>query len=189
MEANEKKERKDRVEFSEEQQTHVDALIGRKFAELKKENSELTDKLDKAIKEGTGGQKEDLSAQTKKVVEERRSLKILTALTKHQIVDTDAAAKLLDDLTYLDNEGNAVGLDKNGNAQLDESGKPMQYDDYVIEYLKNHPFLVKGSPHVGGGSQGARGIRGSATSISRSQFATMSPTQKMKYVNEGGLVN
>lgn len=72
-----------------------------------------------------------------------------------------------------------------------EDGKPtvLTIDDLKKEFVKSGRFnaLIDATKATGGGASGNKGGR-AASEVSRAEFDAMNPTQKVKFIKEGGKV-
>lgn len=171
-------DQKSKVEFSPEQQAHIDALIGKKYAEAhtKAEGkwNEKVSTLEKQLNElqgkGEGKEKkdkgEDLTAlkdrlaameeREKKSQERERRAEILTIAAELNAVSGNQVAMLVTPHLRETENGKLAVVNAEGQVRYNSNGQPMTVKEFVGEFLNGNPHLVKASGATGAGSQGAR---------------------------------
>ena len=164
-----------KVEFSPEQQAHIDTLFNKRFAEVnskaeakyKGEMDTLKSQLaESQTKKGDG--KEGIDVEAMKVEleaakadrefarEEWVNNSLLTALSKHPVVDSGELVRLLRGNIKMDDKRNISVVNDNGEVKYNAQGGLMSVDEFVGAWLTTKPHHLRAAGSIGAGSQGAR---------------------------------
>lgn len=158
----------------------IDEVFGKRTERLKAEHQKLFDaekaRADKA---------------------EAYANKFKQSVVKGQIAQAFSAAQGLseatDDITALalskfslDENGNAVAIDANGDVIIGKDGKnPLTPKEWIEDIRESKPYFFP-KPNGAGGQGGNNS--GSKNTIKRSEFDAMNPTEKANYIRKGGNV-
>lgn len=158
----------------------IDEVFGKRTERLKAEHQKLFDaeksRADKA---------------------EAYANKFKQSVVRGQIAQAFSAAQGLseatDDITALalsqfslDENGNAVAIDANGDVIIGKDGKtPLTPKEWVESIRESKPYFFP-KPNGAGGQGGNNS--GSKNTIKRSEFDAMNPTEKANYIRKGGNV-
>ncbi len=165
-----------KVEFTPEQQAHVDSIINKKFAdvhtkaeakaqgaidELKAEIETLKVSKEPGKKENKGN--EDLTALTEKIaVLEADKIKgfqvssesnIIAAASDLKAVDARQVYELVRSSILIADDGTRTVVNSEKKPRITEGGQPMTEKELVAEFLTNNQHHVQASGKVGSGSQ------------------------------------
>lgn len=165
-----------KVEFSKEQQDHIDGMFNKKFAEVHtKAEAKAQTEIDglkaeietlKATKKPDEKQKtgnEDLTALQDKIAvleaDKTKGFQIksesniiaeasgLKAINAHQVYD------LIKSQINIDTDGKRTVVNSEGQPRISEGGQPMTEKELVVEFLTANQHHVQASGKVGSGSQ------------------------------------
>lgn len=185
------------MNFSEEQQAHVDSLIKKKYAEAHvKAEAKAAEQL------STAEARHVEETQTLKVELERLKAsqgesnnRLKSALLKAEIAQTravriDQVMKLLDGDFTLGVDGALKVVDEKGVTRLDASGAPLSVKSYLEGFLEDNPHLRRASGTAGAGSTSAMFNPFSATAgaMQRRDFDGLSTQAKLNFIQSGGSI-
>ena len=175
------------MDFTEEQQAHIDSLIKKKYAEAK------AAEIIAAAEAKHAGEIHTLRAELEKIKgrEGESNERVRRALLKVEIAQTnainvDTVLKLTSDYVKTGEDGDLKVTDDSGNLHLDEAGRPVSVKSFLEGFLKDNPYLAKASGHAGAGSFGARNDMGAAKTMRRTEFNNLTASQQNNYIQSGG---
>ena len=149
----EKRLKREQSKYSE---VNVDEYKEMKAAKDKAENDRLMkrNEFDKILQK----QKEKYDSETQSLRQKLESIQLDGALTnaavQHKAVNPQHVTNLLRQNVRLDEEGNVLVLDGEGQVRYNqETAKPYSIDDLVTEFVGSNPYFRSASPS-GTGSQG-----------------------------------
>lgn len=87
--------------------------------------------------------------------EEKKRSAILSAVSKHNVVDADAASRLIWNDIRVDDNGTLTVQGDSGQPRISKSGQPMTVDEFIGEWLSGKPYLLRSAGSQGAGSHGA----------------------------------
>ena len=125
-----------------------------------KDKDKLKDMIPKAEFESLKAQLESNLANDKKSLQERiasllgdkKRGAVIDASVKHNVVDPKVVAKLVEDFIDFDDDGEMFVRKDDGKPRYGSSGDYMTVSEFLGEYLKDKPVLVKSAAGGGGGS-------------------------------------
>lgn len=183
------------MNFTDEQQAHVDGLIKKKYAEAHaKAEAKAAEQL-AAAEAKHAGEVQTLKAENESLKAERgqQNERIRTALLKSEIAQTSAVnvnqvMKLIGDSVITGDDGELKVVDEKGLISLDEAGRPLSVKTYLEGFLKDNPHLVKAAPSTGSGSMGSTFFSTGAAgrTMNRAEFDRMDSARKTNYLQSGG---
>lgn len=135
-----------KVVFLPEQQAKVQELIDDAFKRA----------YAKALR--TRGASDDVERLKKEVdglKQEKKSAVLLRSLSKHNVVDAEEVCELLKERVRLDEDGLKV-VNETGGVRINNSGHPMNLDEFVGQWLGERPHHLRSGAGAGAGSAGVR---------------------------------
>jgi len=182
------------MDFTTDQQAHIDKLISKKYAE--------------AMTKAEGKAAEQLSAAEAKHAEETLTLRaeveklqatqggnttrLRQALIKAEIAQLNAVnvtqvMKLINENIIIGEDGELEVMDDAGNAKFDDEGKPYRVTEFIKEFLDDNPHLVNARPSRGAGSMGnTSSFTGGGKVKKRAEFNKMDGVEKSDFIRSGG---
>ena len=172
-----------KIEFTEEQQTHIDKLISTKFVDVNAKFAEAHTKAEaesqveidalktelEALKTGKKTTKsleegnEDLTALTEKIaVLEADKIKgfqvssesnIIAAASDLKAVDARQVYALVRSSILIADDGTRTVVNSDKKPRITEGGQPMTEKELVAEFLTNNQHHVQASGKTGSGSK------------------------------------
>ncbi|MBI5827120.1 MAG: hypothetical protein HZB22_05290 [Deltaproteobacteria bacterium] len=136
-----------KVVFTPEQQEKVQALIDeaykRAFSKAQKYRSSSEDV-------------ERLKTEVDKLRQDKKMAYLLRSISRHNVVDAEEVADLLNDRVRMDDDGGLSVAGDSGSGVIDGSGLPISVDEYVSRWLGERPHHLRTAAGAGAGSSGAR---------------------------------
>ena len=173
------------MDFTPEQQAHIDSLIKKKYAEAHaKAEAKAAEELN-TLK----GQLDKLQAAQGESNDRLRSALLKAEVSQTNAVKPDQLMKLLAGDFKLGDDGALTVIDEKGIARLDASGKPLSVKSYLEAFLKDNPHLRRSSGMTGSGSTSAtfNPFSGPAgVTMRRRDFDNLSAQAKSNFIQSGG---
>ncbi len=182
------------MEFTLEQQAHIDALIKKKYAEAyskaEQKGAETIAVIEAKYTEELNTLKgQVVSLQTAQGASNERVRQALLKAEVSQLnaVKAEQVMKLVNESVIIGEDGTLAVVDAEGKARFTAEGKPYQVKDFVSEFLDANPHLKQASPSRGAGSWVENGpLGGGGKTMRRGAFDNMAPTQKSNFIQSGG---
>lgn len=183
------------MNFTDEQQAHVDGLIKKKYAEAHaKAEAKAAEQLT-AAEAKHAGEVQTLKAENESLKAERgqQNERIRTALLKAEIAQTSAVnvsqvMKLIGDSVITGDDGELKVVDEKGLISLDEAGRPLSVKTYLEGFLKDNPHLARTAGLPGAGSMSSTSFHGAgaAKTMRRAEFNELDATRKKTFIKSDG---
>lgn len=136
-----------RVVFNPEQQAKVQDLIDEAYRKA----------YSKAMKARSGNDEvERLKGEVTRLKGDKMMAELYRSISRHNVVDAEEVAKLLNDRVRMDEDGNLRVVNSSGNIRINPAGQPVSLDEYLDEWLASRPHHLRSSGGPGAGSHGAR---------------------------------
>lgn len=183
------------MEFTEQQQNHIDTLIKKKYNEAyTKAKTEATDTIaaselkyneELTTLKGKVETLQNLSGETTKRL---RGALLKAEVAQLQVVDVNQVMKLLDENIITDDQNNLVVVDEAGNRRFTTEGTPLSAKFFIEEFLATNPHLKLASRSTGAGSFGNRSFTdtGSHRTMKRAEFDILPDSKKTAFIHSGG---
>ncbi len=184
------------MEFTPEQQAHIDKLISKKYAEAM---SKAETKAAETIAATEAKYMDELNTlkgqvDSLKAAQGESNERIRRALLKAEVapagaVNVEQVMKLINESVIIGEDGELAVVDAEGKAKFTAEGKPYEVKAFVSEYLDANPHLKQATRSTGAGSMSASFFSsgmGATKTIKRGEFDSMSPAQKSNYLHGGG---
>lgn len=120
--------------------------------------------------------------------EDKKRASILSAVSRHNVVDADEVSRLIWNDIRVDEQGTLTVQGESGQPRISKSGVPMTVGEFIGEWLTSRPHHVKGSASQGAGSAGAGFHGGAGKNIDLSvpgTFSKLTREEKAKVLAEG----
>jgi len=148
----------------------------------------LKDKIGEMNKSYTGQLDEANKKFTSKMIENE----IAKIGLSSNVVNSRALGTVVDSLkngASINESGVIVYLDKNGATQLGTTGQPKTVADQMASFQgdADNAYLFKATSSGGGGPSQSQGGGGKA--MDRKDFDNLNPSQKAKFMSDGGTLN
>jgi len=152
------------AEYESKSESMVNAEVEKRLKEVKQSQNK-SDKqtgfdqeaLDSLLADRDAKHSEELAKLTDQVGNLKGKDKenaLLMAIGKHDTINPEHIMRLIGGNVNIDESGNPIVVDDNGQPKLNTDLKPMALSEYVTSWLADNPNFLKGSGG-GGGSQGA----------------------------------
>lgn len=182
------------MNFTEEQQAHIDSIIKKKYAEAhakaEAKAAETTAAADVKHAEELNTLKaelEKLKASRGESNERMRRALLKAEVAQTSAVNTEQVIKLVSDNIKFGDDGNLTVVDESGVDRLDDTGKPYSVKEFVSEFLDANPHLKQASRSMGAGSVSPSFYNaGAAKTMRRAEFDKMGRAQQADYIRFGG---
>jgi len=199
-----------KIEFTPEQQAHIDKIFNAKFADvhtkaeakarlevdaLKAEIEALKvkpvgkkeEKKDEKKEPGTDltALKERLAAmelREKESKERNSQAKLLTVAAELNAVNGEQVAILIQPFIKTKEDGTLYVVNAEGQERMNGDGKPMTIKEFVAEFLAANTHLVKATGHPGAGS-----FSNKNGSVDHSALLALSPVERIKAARAAGI--
>lgn len=185
------------MDFTPEQQAHVDSLIKKKYAEV---YSKAEQKAAETIAAAEAkyiedlntlrGQVDSLTASQGENKERVRQALLKAEVAQSSAVNSQQVMKLINDNIIIGEDGNLAVVGADGGELFTAEGRPYEVRVFVSEYLDQNPHLQRAARSTGAGSIGAigpfSGTGAAKTSMRRGEFNNLSASQKSNFIQAGG---
>lgn len=182
------------MEFTEQQQNHIDTLIKKKYNEAyTKAKTEANDTIAaselKYIEELTTlkGKVESLQNLSGDTTKRLRGALLKAEVAQLQVVDVNQVVKLLNENIITDDQQNLVVVDEAGNRRFTNEGQPLSVKEFVTQFIDENPHHKTASRSVGAGSFGNRSFNvPEGKTMTRQQFDILPNSKKTAFIHSGG---
>jgi hypothetical protein len=189
-----------KVTFTPEQQTKIQQLIdeasGRAYAKALKDSEARRTKAP----EDTNGDKDTSlkdaeMERLRKQVDAMRAVSsrnaLLTAISKHNVIDASEIAALTERYVRHNDDGTLSVINEAGQARLNAEGRDMSIEEMVAEYLRARPHHLRASGTAGAGSAGVGfgGIADSHKPLTPEVVRSMSGDELRAALKDGVVVH
>ena len=128
----------------------------------------------------------DLKRQNEQGREQSINSALLTAITtKHNVVNPSHVAELLRPHIKVDDNGNLTVQGKEGAIKYNAKGSPMTVDEYIDNWLKESPHMVRAEGSGGSGSDNNGHQQKGEKTMTRDEFSKLSPAKQKEVATSG----
>lgn len=139
-----------------------------------------------SLKAEREAEKAERKAEKESVLKKVKTAEILKALGKHNIIDPNAVARLVEDDVQIDASEKITVKGQNGAKISVVTGVDMELDEYLTSWLSERQYFVRASGGGAGGHRAEGADGGKTKTINRSEFMRLSPAEQMKFARTEG---
>lgn len=199
-----------KVDLTPEQQVHIDRTFNAKFAEIqdkaeakaKTEINDLKNQITVLKEEASNKVKSDdkgnndvkamqerldkMEARNRKSIETGITGALESVSTGLNAVNPSQVAVLVRSFIKTDEDGKISVVNQEGQAMFNGEGQPMTIKEFLTDFLKKSPHLVKANGSKGAGSQGAGPGNTATNVITRAAYEALEPAKQSEFIKKGG---